>query len=239
MQNRYVGDIGDYVKLAILRALSPDHFLGVAWYLFPDEAHNADGRHINYLNDPDSWRRLDPELFDFLGQTVRGERSVEALESRQLLESATFFRENLRMGMLPASQRSSARNHWFDRAINALDGCDLVFADPDNGLIDDAPQRRRQSKFGKQMPLSEALAIADGRQTIIYHHNTRFPGGHDMEVRHWQRQLGPKTIAIRANAYSCRTFFVVNPKEVTRKRVLDFCQRWSEHKVCFNEEVTG
>jgi len=30
MQNRYVADIGDYVKLAILRALSPDRNLGVA-----------------------------------------------------------------------------------------------------------------------------------------------------------------------------------------------------------------
>ena len=38
MQNRYVGDIGDYLKLGILRALSPGYHLGVAWWLFPDEA---------------------------------------------------------------------------------------------------------------------------------------------------------------------------------------------------------
>jgi hypothetical protein len=40
MQNRYVEDIGDYVKLAILRALSSRpsvRRLGVAWWLFPDE----------------------------------------------------------------------------------------------------------------------------------------------------------------------------------------------------------
>ena len=35
MQNRYVGDIGDYLKLGILRALSPGYRLGVAWWLFP------------------------------------------------------------------------------------------------------------------------------------------------------------------------------------------------------------
>jgi hypothetical protein len=39
MQNRYVGDIGDYVKLAILRALSSCRSLGVAWWLFSDESH--------------------------------------------------------------------------------------------------------------------------------------------------------------------------------------------------------
>ena len=61
MQNRYVGDIGDYLKLGILRALSPGYHLGVAWWLFPDEAHNRDGRHIGYLDRPDSWRHFDPD----------------------------------------------------------------------------------------------------------------------------------------------------------------------------------
>ena len=42
MQDRYVGDIGDYLKLSILRTLSPGYRLGVAWWLFPDEAHNED-----------------------------------------------------------------------------------------------------------------------------------------------------------------------------------------------------
>ena len=27
--------------------------------------------------------------------------------------------------------------HWFDRVMGDLDECDLVFADPDNGLTDD------------------------------------------------------------------------------------------------------
>jgi len=53
MQDRYVGDIGDYLKLSILRTLSPGYRLGVAWWLFPDEAHNGDGRHVDYLNRPD------------------------------------------------------------------------------------------------------------------------------------------------------------------------------------------
>ena len=52
MQNRYVGDIGDYLKLGILRALSPKYRLGVAWWIYPDETHNADGQHIGYLDRP-------------------------------------------------------------------------------------------------------------------------------------------------------------------------------------------
>ena len=68
MQNRYVGDIGDYLKLGILRALSPGFHLGIVWWLLPDEGHNRDGRHISYLNRPDQWRHFDPDLFD----TLRG-----------------------------------------------------------------------------------------------------------------------------------------------------------------------
>ena len=49
MQNRYVVDIGDDVKLAILRELAHGRSLGVVWWLFPDEHHNADGGHREYL----------------------------------------------------------------------------------------------------------------------------------------------------------------------------------------------
>ena len=70
MQNRYVGDIGDYLKLGILRALSPGYRLGIAWWLYPDESHNRDGRHIGYLEQPERWRHYDPELFDALSHVV-------------------------------------------------------------------------------------------------------------------------------------------------------------------------
>lgn len=66
MEDRYAGNIGDYVKLALLRQLSAGRNLGIAWYLYPDEGHNVNGRHIGYLNLPHRWRHLDPELFDAL-----------------------------------------------------------------------------------------------------------------------------------------------------------------------------
>lgn len=70
------------------------------------------------------------------------------------------------------------------------------------------PRRPRQKTFGEQLPLREANALAEGRVAVIYHHNTRRKGGHDLEVSHWLAQLGEDALAIRANAYSCRTFFL-------------------------------
>ena len=85
MQNRYTGDIGDYVKYGLLRALAVDRQLGVAWYLFPDENHNADGKHIKYLQDK-RWRDRDPELFDTLELIVTEKRrKVSKVEASGIL----------------------------------------------------------------------------------------------------------------------------------------------------------
>lgn len=230
MQDRYAGDVGDFIKFALLRALSPGMTLGVTWYLFPDEAHNADGRHTAYLDNPSHWRELDPALFDRLKTLVATERSVAALEASQVLD-AVFAREPLNHRAMPSRHRSDARAAWFHRTAEKLKGCDLVFADPDNGLTDDHPSRRSARGFGKQLPLQEALILGAGRSLVIYHHNSRFKGGHNLEVNHWLMQLGAGSIAVRANAYSCRTFFIVNPTQTLVDRAKGFCERWARHKV--------
>jgi hypothetical protein len=94
MQNRYVGDIGDYLKLGILRALSPGYHLGVALWLFPDEVHNGDGRQIGYLGRADLWRHFDSAVFDALRRIVSScRRNVDELAAANFLPGATFASE--------------------------------------------------------------------------------------------------------------------------------------------------
>jgi len=94
MQNRYVGDIGDYVKLAILRELARGKRIGVAWWLFPDESHNKDGGHREYLDRENEWKPFDPDLFDALLRIrERGERNVRELEDPALLPGAIFAKD--------------------------------------------------------------------------------------------------------------------------------------------------
>jgi len=109
MQRRYVGDIGDYVKLNILRALSPGRRLCIAWWLFPDEGHNRDGRHATYLDGPGRWRRYDAPLFDALKAIIDGGvRTVQALES--LLPPGTLFsREFIAFDAPPPRPRPAER----------------------------------------------------------------------------------------------------------------------------------
>ena len=81
------------------------------------------------------------------------------------------------------------------------------------------------------LDLSDATALATGRTAVIYHHNSRFTGGHELGIDHWSRHLGPETVAVRANAYSCRTFFIVSPTNTIAEREKSFAKNWGKHRV--------
>jgi len=229
MQDRYTGDIGDYVKYGLLRALAGGRRLGVAWYLFPDEGHNDDGRHIGYLNDHGQWRGHDPALFDVLRQIVADDqRKVSAVEQSTILGAAKFSGEILFAPELTPAMRRSWRSQWFENIQTSLKECDLVFADPDNGLCEDEKFSSGKVKDWKRMPLCEAKALAQGRTAVIYHHNTRRAGGHEKEIAYWIDQLGEGTLALRWRAYSSRTFFVVNPAKGMSERLERFSDEWGD-----------
>jgi len=135
MQDRYAGDVGDFVKLGLLRALSPGRRLGIAWYRYPDENHNEDGRHITYLDKTDRFQHLDPTLFSHLRNVVKEARSISSL--LPVLDGAVSFDETVDSSIIVPRKRRDCRAAWFKRAMEQLSTCDLVFADPDNGIIDD------------------------------------------------------------------------------------------------------
>jgi len=232
MQNRYVGDIGDYLKLGILRALSPGYRLGVAWWLYPDGSHNGDGRHISYLNHPSQWRHFDPQLFDALGRIVlSGERNIRALEEANVLSGAIFASDFIPIGC-PASQRQQARQNWLERVQLKLDRADLLFLDPDNGL---EPTSFRPSgvKSGKSILLSEVHQfVRPGRCLIVYHHQSRRRGGHHAEMAHWTDRLRAsgfaRVDALRAKPFSPRLYFLLNAAPQIRQRAAQIASDWHD-----------
>lgn len=135
MQNRYTGDMGDFSKLGLLRALQSASFsIGLNWYLAPDETHNSDGRHVGYLSQ-DECRACDPGLWDELGAIVkRGNREVRSMEHDAVLQ-ATFFSDCLDFRGLRKAERVELRRAWFANSLVAMAGKDIVCVDPDNGLV--------------------------------------------------------------------------------------------------------
>ncbi len=230
MQNRYAGDIGDYVKIAILRALLPGYSLGIGWWLYPDENHNDDGRHIGYLDRPDIWRALDPFAFDHLKALVdSGDRRVAGLESDSLLPGARYFADPIPTdGAAPA--RRLARLEWLGRLRVAMGSCDLIFLDPDNGFETQGFDAGR-AKAGKSVALSELRVLSGPSRTLlVYHHQTRMRGGHEVELDHWGERLRvagfDQVDALRASTYSARAFFLLNGSPELRERAAKLANRW-------------
>lgn len=230
MQNKYAGDIGDYVKFAILRALMPGYQLGLAWWLYPDENHNKDGQHIGYLNNQQIWRHLDPLVFDHLKSLVdRGDRRVRALESELLLPGARYFADSMPTGG-SAPARRLARLAWLGRLRTAMEACDLIFLDPDNGFETQGFDLGG-ARAGKSVALSELRFLnRPARTLLVYHHQTRMRGGHEFELEHWGQRLRTSGFvqvdALRASAISARAFFLLNGSPDLRERAAKVAERW-------------
>ena len=227
MQDRYVGDIGDFVKYALLRAVSAGAKLGVAWYLHPNEAASADGRHTDYLARPADWRSLDEDLYDSLKRIVEsGRRSVAAVQGASVLRGAVFADERLDVGQVAIRCRSSWRQDWFEGVRKRLDGCDVVFADPDNGLLPDSRFRPTVKRSAKSISEREVRTLSTGRPMVVYHHNSRRKGGHRAEIADWQRRLPGSVYAYYWRRWSNRTFFLVNGDSRMLARLETFETRW-------------
>lgn len=232
MQNRYVGDIGDFIKLALLRVLQPGQRLGIAWWLFPDEEHNRDGRHVSYLQRPAEWRALDPVLFDGLKQIVTsGTRHISALQNPSLLPNTVFCDGIIPTGHIPAQRRVN-RAIWFETVQTKLHDCDLVFVDPDNGL-ETSSFSLGAINAGKCVSLAQLRGLSrPGRTLVVYHHQTRRKGGNIAELAYWADKLrseGFQTVdAVRSRPFSPRAFFLLDAPSELRKRASRFSAQWGQ-----------
>lgn len=218
------------MKLGLLRWLAAPspfaakHRLGVVWFRVTDEDHNSDGKHIGYL-DPTSpagqdLRPLDPDLYDRLRSMVAsGNRSVAALARCGALPPGTVcFDQLLGFADLAPHNRAARivrRERWFHEAMVAVDGCSLVFLDPDNGLRRDdhsVPSHRNLAE--KHTYLSEVGRLLErGQSVVIYHHADRsgpVPAQAEARMADIHDVLGVEPLAaVRSSRGSTRLFIVI------------------------------
>jgi hypothetical protein len=179
LQNRYVGDVGDFAKYGLLRLLTSEtsFSLGVLWWLFADEDHNSDGRHVSYLKNS-AFSALDPQLHLTLERLLSaGQRSVKAIARSGILpEDTIFFDAPLSTSSSVASPRKlreRRRAAWLRKAFAVTAKCDFVFFDPDNGL-ETASVACHSPKGGKYVFWEELMPFwSRGQSLVIYHHLNR------------------------------------------------------------------
>lgn len=183
MQDRYVGDVGDFAKYALLRRLgeATDRAsvrLGIIWCRYPNEGHNGDGRHVSYLLDP-HYSKLDPELHASLYHLVETERAITAISRSKFLPANTVYCDQWASPQFDKpprpgrNARTRYRSIWLRACLSRTTECDLVFFDPDNGL-EVASIPKNHTKAGKYIYWDELIPFwRRGNSLLIYHHLNR------------------------------------------------------------------
>ena len=255
MQNRYVGDLGDFGKYGLLKALcscpetiSDRHLsLGVVWYLVHDEGHNDDGKYVQYL-DPSAtnqqqFRSCDPFLYDVLSGIVSsGQRSIASVSECDVLPAGTRYYDSLLSfdglsgsGTGVRRQRAELRSSWLEGALASTAPCDLVFIDPDNGF--EVKVGAHQKRGPKYAFFNELVPFLNrGQSLVVYHHMSR-RGSSTQQVRERLSQiadrLGRDAFALLYHRGSARAFFVI-PVDEHEEMLLSRAERmlegpWARH----------
>lgn len=236
MQDRYTGDIGDFSKLGLLRTLQAAGLtIGLNWYLTPDETHNGDGRHVNYLYQ-DKFRKCDEELWLELGAIVKADnRQVRFMENDRVLK-ATFFSDCLDFAGKAKPGRRAIREEWYERSLAAMAGLDVVCVDPDNGLVvPSAAGRPKENKY--VLPEELAGYYAQGSSVIYYQHKARrkddfYARQHD-ELLRGRSFPDASGLALKFKTTSQRYYmFIIQPqhREAIERAVDDMLSTdWGEH----------
>ena len=189
MQDRFVGDVGDFGKYGLLRALTKglegcdsglptglgdnkrELSLGVIWYYVATEGQlPRKGTAFNYLNQTTRLhaqiRECDRNLFDVLSALIaEGNRHVSAVAQSNALPVGVVYVQEPVNGVLPRPQ-------WFLQAAESVNKCELVFIDPDKGLVFDEGNLDRVSD--EHATYQEVTQLwKQGHSLIIYQDASR------------------------------------------------------------------
>ena len=173
MKNQYFGDIHDFKKYTLLDWFMKgcNDKLMVAWYLTNDDG-SSDGGKKKYLEEKIDKENKEfekniyigdcnNELFEFLVNNHQEKNIKVIMENKEYIckkENVEFFDENL---------DDWERKDWFYELKKKLceKKCEIVFADPDNGI------KFNNEKSKKHIKLSEIKELWKmGKSMIIYQH---------------------------------------------------------------------
>jgi hypothetical protein len=168
MKEQYVGDVSDYRKYALLRALAGDGEIkiGVCWMLTPSDT-SSDGNKLGYLQKS-AFREFDPPLFDLLVTVMNApdKRRLLLIEESSIVPGATYYN-----AIVPDALE--AREAYFNEALAALQSSALIFFDPDNGL--DVRSRPKGKPASSKYLFRDEVAetFRRGHSLLIYQHFAR------------------------------------------------------------------
>ena len=173
MQNRFIGDIGDFGKYGLLRCLCKSGLrMGINWYLTDDGIDSAGNLTDYLLTAYKGYVECDQELYEKLHNIVYVEnvRTVDKIEKSGLFPKGTEFYSRL------LKSDKHYREKWFEESLKQLSHSDLIFLDPDNNiLMNEIGYNYRKDGSLYAFPSEIANYYFRGHSLIIYNHANRQP----------------------------------------------------------------
>ena len=175
MQDRYAGDMGDFGKLGLLKYLILEGFrVGVNWYNTapPKSEMSKSGAFIQ----DDGKHKIKPKYFPC--DPVLAERllciSQDENRSIAMIQNAALLDEMM-VDYYDASISVEQRAEWHELALQKLGKCDVVFLDPDNGLLVKSVGKKsaKSVKYVFEEELEDYLR--SGKSVVLYSHRQRKP----------------------------------------------------------------
>ena len=254
MQDRYVGDIGDFANNGLLRALcgTPEMRvdglkLGVIEYFnkpsTADLEKTGQGNKIEYLKVSDysnsTYRECDSGLYVAL-QNLIGESLVSGTELK--------LDPDMARKLLPVDERyydaltpsAGGRPAWYQDAIQKVGDANLVFLNPDTGIASEIQERNVPPSHATMAEIKQIFE--EGKSLVIYQHL----GLGAPTVEHTSERLMQelpshwKLWAFQWHRISSRAYFIVartqEHKDTIEKQLAAFRQTpWQKIRRGFKE----
>ena len=243
MQDRYVGNVGDFANIGLLRWLTGISSkdidrplrLGIVQYSRCNEPSN--GGHIGYLsNTPENVRQFqmcDANLYSVLKSLVfEDNRTIHAAQQsfkqQGILPGNTIYYDKL---LTFGSEKSNKikreiREGWLKCAFNATCKAEIIFLNPDTGIA------RRQSPTSEEGTkyafMDDLVGFAKKRKSlVIYQHLGRV--NHEKQIHCIANRLRSTLMltvwCFRYSAWTSRAYFIVpqpEHKPLIEKRLCHF-----------------
>ena len=168
--------------------------------------------HMEYLSD-ERMRVYDPEVYDVMKHIAfRQNKNISLVEKSDILSGLQFYNAMMDFSLLPWNERPAARMKWHGGAMQALQGAEMIFADPDNSLsVKAKPTQKNAQKY--ILPSEIVDYFNRGQQVLFYQHRSR------KKAEEWLAQIRQintflpeaRLLALSFHRWSARTYvFVVH-----------------------------
>ena len=160
----------------------------------------------------------------------------EKSQENQRILKAKYYSELLDLSNKSKAERTLTRKLWHKKALNSLFGLDIIFFDPDNGLL--VPSALGTSKENKFVEPNELLDFFQQGSSIIYYQHKARKNNDFYEKQH--RMLleieefeGATGLLIKFRTTSQRYYgFIIQPRH--RDRILERVEwmmstEWKKH----------